>query len=229
MFQIQNQKVRKLNKYLLEKALGHLIFRSYLFCFICIILDLIFTIVVLLIEESFIKENYSISFTIKKIIIFSSIFIFVILILLLIRKAILSKILMYIYIIISGLYLLVDVIIKLNQMMVSEEETIFISEYSESKFDIIIFTISLSTIFIKLFAFYNLKEYIEILKKRENLILDNQHEKFLDELNKTFNNEGSNILGINNQNNNNDIDNSLINNNNDDILCLYIKQRDNFK
>ena len=66
MFQIQNQKVRKLNKYLLEKALGHLIFRSYLFCFICIILDLIFTIVVLLIEESFIKENYSISFTIKK-------------------------------------------------------------------------------------------------------------------------------------------------------------------
>ena len=59
--------------------------------------------------------------------------------------------------------------------------------------------------------------------------MDNQHEKFLDELNKTFNNEGSNILGINNQNNKNDIDNSLINNNNDDILCLYIKQRDNFK
>ena len=229
MFQIQNQKVRKLNKYLLEKALGHLIFRSYLFCFICIILDLIFTIVVLLIEESFIKENYSISFTIKKIIIFSSIFIFVILILLLIRKAILSKILMYIYIIISGLYLLVDVIIKLNQMMASEEETIFIGEYSESKFDIIIFAISLSTIFIKLFAFYNLKEYIEILKKRENLILDNQHEKFLDELNKTFNNDGNNILDVGKQNNKKNINNSLFDDNNDDILDLYVKQRDNFK
>ena len=136
---------------------------------------------------------------------------------------------MYIYIISSVLYLLMDVIIQLIQMMNDEEETIFIKDYSDSKFDIIIFTLSLSTIFIKLFAFYNLKEYIEILKKRENLILDNQHEKFLDELNKTFNNEGSNILGINNQNNNNDIDNSLINNNNDDILCLYIKQRDNFK
>lgn len=136
---------------------------------------------------------------------------------------------MYIYIISSVLYLLMDVIIQLIQMMNDEEETIFIKDYSDSKFDIIIFTLSLSTIFIKLFAFYNLKEYIEILKKRENLILDNQHEKFLDELNKTFNNEGSNILGINNQNNKNDIDNSLINNNNDDILCLYIKQRDNFK
>ena len=152
-----------------------------------------------------------------------------ILLLLLIRKVILSKILMYIYIISSVLYLLMDVIIQLIQMMNDEEETIFIKDYSDSKFDIIIFTLSLSTIFIKLFAFYNLKEYIEILKKRENLILDNQHEKFLDELNKTFNNEGSNILGINNQNNKNDIDNSLINNNNDDILCLYIKQRDNFK
>ena len=136
---------------------------------------------------------------------------------------------MYIYIISSVLYLLMDVIIQLIQMMNDEEETVFIKDYSDSKFDIIIFTLSLSTIFIKLFAFYNLKEYIEILKKRENLILDNQHEKFLDELNKTFNNEGSNILGINNQNNKNDIDNSLINNNNDDILCLYIKQRDNFK
>lgn len=194
-----------------------------------ILFDLIFAIIILLIKESYIKEDNSYSNTINKIIIISSIFIFIILLLLLIRKVILSKILMYIYIISSVLYLLMDVIIQLIQMMNDEEETIFIKDYSDSKFDIIIFTLSLSTIFIKLFAFYNLKEYIEILKKRENLILDNQHEKFLDELNKTFNNEGSNILGINNQNNKNDIDNSLINNNNDDILCLYIKQRDKFK
>ena len=194
-----------------------------------ILFDLIFAIIILLIKESYIKEDNSYSNTINKIIIISSIFIFIILLLLLIRKVILSKILMYIYIISSVLYLLMDVIIQLIQMMNDGEETVFIKDYSDSKFDIIIFTLSLSTIFIKLFAFYNLKEYIEILKKRENLILDNQHEKFLDELNKTFNNEGSNILGINNQNNKNDIDNSLINNNNDDILCLYIKQRDNFK
>ena len=136
---------------------------------------------------------------------------------------------MYIYIVSSGLYLVADIIFKFIQMLATEEETIFKYEYSDTKFDIFIFTISISTILIKLFAFYYLKAYIEVLKKRENLILDNQHEKFLDELNKTFNNEGSNILGINNQNNKNDIDNSLINNNNDDILCLYIKQRDNFK
>ncbi len=136
---------------------------------------------------------------------------------------------MYIYIVSSGLYLVADIIFKFIQMLATEEETIFKYEYSDTKFDIFIFTISISTILIKLFAFYYLKAYIEVLKKRENLILDNQHEKFLDELNKTFNNEEINILGIDSQNNNKNIDNSLLKDNNDDILILYAKQRDNFE
>jgi hypothetical protein len=66
--------------------------------------------------------------------------------------------------------------------IVSEESQTFILEYSDSQLDILIFTISLCTIFIKIFGYFNLKSYTQLLEKRECYILDNQHEQFLDDL-----------------------------------------------
>ena len=94
------------------------------------------------------------------------------LLLLLIKKSFFSRILTYVIIIL---------IVQLKEI-VSEDSETFIDDYSDLQIDILIFAISLCTIFIKIIAYFNLKSYTQLLEKRECYILDNQHEQFLDDL-----------------------------------------------
>ena len=134
---------------------------------------------------------------------------------------------MFVYIIITSIYLVIMIIFQLKELM-ADESNIFEEEYADSHIDVIVFALSLSTIFIKLFAYYHLKGYIQTLKKRELLILDSQHEQFLDDLNNTFE---DNVLANNNNKimsktnfDENSISNSLLNDEGD-ILDLYVKNR----
>ncbi len=100
---------------------------------------------------------------------------------LLIKKSFFSKILTFIYIIIASIYVILILVVQLREI-VSEESQTFIFDYSDSQVDILIFALSLCTIFLKIFAYFNLKSYTQLLEKRECYILDNQHEEFLDDL-----------------------------------------------
>ena len=85
------------------------------------------------------------------------------------------------YIVIASIYVILILVVQLREI-VSEESQTFIFDYSDSQIDILIFALSLCTIFIKIFAYFNLKSYTQLLEKRECYILDNQHEEFLDDL-----------------------------------------------
>jgi len=103
------------------------------------------------------------------------------LLLLLIKKSFFSRILTFIYIFFASLYVIIILIVQLKEI-VSEDSETFIDDYSDLQIDILIFAISLCTIFIKIIAYFNLKSYTQLLEKRECYILDNQHEQFLDDL-----------------------------------------------
>ena len=228
MFQIQNLKVKRNKIIILEKTINHLVFKCYFNSLFFIILDLIFTLTLRYIEIIYVKEDKRFYLSLLKfLIIFFIIFSITISLLLLIKNSFFSKILTYIYIGINGLYILVIIIFELNEMVCDEENFIFVQDFLDSYLDIIIFAFSLFTIFIKIFSYYNLKTYSEFLEKREILILDSLHEKFINDLNSAFNEK--NMLVPNNIISENEKKNDNINNKDEDLNDIYIKQRNNFK
>ncbi len=183
-------------------------------------IDFIFLLIILLFQESYLNDGHSVKYV---IIILSSFFVVMSILLFCINKTILTKLLMFTYEGGSGLYLLISIIFQLKEMIIKNDIR-YKKEYREKNYQTIILISSIATIFLKIFAYVNLKEYCEKLDKRESFIRDNQHEEFLEDL--------QNVLLTENTNDNN-IDNKKLGNSaidmEKDIIEIYSEHIQNIK
>ena len=170
-----------------------------MYCFCIMFIDFIFLVLILLFQESFLNEGHSLKYV---IIILTSFFIIMSFLLFCIKKTILSNILMFTYEGGSGLYLLISVFFQVKEMITNNNNR-YKKEYRDNNYQTIVLISSIATIFLKIFSYYNLKEYCKMVDKRETFIRDNQHEEFLEDLQNVLLNENSN-------NKNNKLGNSAI-------------------
>ena len=178
-------------------------------------IDFIFLLLILLFQESFLNEGHSIKYV---IIILSSFFVIMSLLLFCIKKTILTKLLMFTYEGGSGLYLLISVFFQVKEMITNNNNR-YKKEYRDNNYQTIVLISSIATIFLKIFSYYNLKEYCKMVDKRETFIRDNQHEEFLEDLQNVLLNENSN-------NKNNKLGNSAIDME-QDIIEIYAEHIQN--
>ena len=184
-----------------------------MYCFCIMFIDFIFLLLILLFQESFLNEGHSIKYV---IIILSSFFVIMSLLLFCIKKTILTKLLMFTYEGGSGLYLLISVFFQVKEI-ITKSDIRYKKEYRENYYQIVVLISSIATIFLKIFAYFTLKEYCQMLDKRENFIRDNQHEEFLEDLQNVL------LKGNTNDNNNQSINNSAIDMEKD-IIQIYANQ-----
>ena len=186
-----------------------------MYCFCIMFIDFIFLVLILLFQESFLNEGHSLKYV---IIILTSFFIIMSFLLFCIKKTILSNILMFTYEGGSGLYLLISVFFQLIEMITNNNNR-YKKEYRDNNYQTIVLISSIATIFLKIFSYYNLKEYCKMVDKRETFIRDNQHEEFLEDLQNVLLNENSN-------NKNNKLGNSAIDME-QDIIEIYAEHIQN--
>lgn len=186
-----------------------------MYCFCIMFIDFIFLVLILLFQESFLNEGHSLKYV---IIILTSFFIIMSFLLFCIKKTILSNILMFTYEGGSGLYLLISVFFQVKEMITNNNNR-YKKEYRDNNYQTIVLISSIATIFLKIFSYYNLKEYCKIVDKRETFIRDNQHEEFLEDLQNVLLNENSN-------NKNNKLGNSAIDME-QDIIEIYAEHIQN--
>ena len=172
-------------------------------------LDFIFLLIILIFQESYLAPGHSIKYV---IIILTSFFGVMTFSLFCIQKTIISKILMYIYEIGSGIYLIISIFFQIKEIKTKNER--YRKEYREKKFNYFVLGLSFGTIILKLFAYIYLKDYIEMIDKKECFIRDNLHEEFLEELEKNFE---ENILEVNYNDLNSDAETE------NDIIDIYSK------
>ena len=186
-----------------------------MYCFCIMFIDFIFLVLILLFQESFLNEGHSLKYV---IIILTSFFIIMSFLLFCIKKTILSNILMFTYEGGSGLYLLISVFFQVKEMITNNNNR-YKKEYLDNNYQTIVLISSIATIFLKIFSYYNLKEYCKMVDKRETFIRDNQHEEFLEDLQNVLLNENSN-------NKNNKLGNSAIDME-QDIIEIYAEHIQN--
>jgi len=186
-----------------------------MYCFCIMFIDFIFLVLILLFQESFLNEGHSLKYV---IIILTSFFIIMSFLLFCIKKTILSNILMFTYEGGSGLYLLISVFFQVKEMITNNNNR-YKKEYRDNNYQTIVLISSIATIFLKIFSYYNLKEYCKMVDKRETFIRDNQHEEFLEDLQNVLLNENSN-------NKNNKLGNSAIDME-QDIIEIYAEHIQN--
>ena len=186
-----------------------------MYCFCIMFIDFIFLVLILLFQESFLNEGHSLKYV---IIILTSFFIIMSFLLFCIKKTILSNILMFTYEGGSGLYLLISVFFQVKEMITNNNNR-YKKEYQDNNYQTIVLISSIATIFLKIFSYYNLKEYCKMVDKRETFIRDNQHEEFLEDLQNVLLNENSN-------NKNNKLGNSAIDME-QDIIEIYAEHIQN--
>ena len=116
----------------------------------------------------------------------------------------------------SGLYLLISVFFQVKEI-ITKSDIRYRKEYRENYYQIVVLISSIATIFLKIFAYFTLKEYCQMLDKRESFIRDNQHEEFLEDLQNVL------LKGNTNDNNNQNINNSAIDMEKD-IIQIYANQ-----
>ena len=191
-----------------------------MYCFCIMFIDFIFLVLILLFQESFLNEGHSLKYV---IIILTSFFIIMSFLLFCIKKTILSNILMFTYEGGSGLYLLISVFFQVKEMITNNNNR-YKKEYRDNNYQTIVLISFIATIFLKIFSYYNLKEYCKMVDKRETFIRDNQHEEFLEDL--------QNVLLTENTNDNN-IDNKKLGNSaidmEKDIIEIYSEHIQNIK
>ena len=144
-----------------------------MYCFCIMFIDFIFLVLILLFQESFLNEGHSLKYV---IIILTSFFIIMSFLLFCIKKTILSNILMFTYEGGSGLYLLISVFFQVKEMITNNNNR-YKKEYRDNNYQTIVLISSIATIFLKIFSYYNLKEYCKMVDKRETFIRNNQHEE----------------------------------------------------
>ena len=151
--------------------------RNFFFCVLLLLIDISFVASISILENNYLENRTSSTKLILTLVIYIGIILFLLL-LLCFRYTILSIIVTVIYsIIVFGFFLFTFIIEIID--LIKPEENKFKKEYLNDHINFVIMTLTFLTILIRIICIFYMKNYYEILEKKDNFLRGEEHDKFI--------------------------------------------------